>query len=106
MRALIRAEIVDPGGVLPSRDERETYDAMIVELFKNIGYDPRSLAGHCNPTQDELEQSKEVAVLFENLQGTIFDEEKKHLVLLGYTSAGQAMFVVCAINQTTLHIRV
>lgn len=105
MRALIRAEIKGFCNKLPSRNDRTKYDHVLVELFKNIGYDAREWAGHL-PTQDELEESADVNRLFESVPETIKNEELKHLVLLGYTSEGQAKFVVCSINQNILHIRV
>lgn len=108
MRALIRASIVTRGRhELPVRSERAAYDAAIVKLFQEIGFDPRTVSGSGQvPAQSELAASREVATLFENLQGTIVEEEKKHLVMLGYAGSGQALFVVCAINQGELHIRV
>jgi len=107
MRALIRVTVTDRGATLPKRENRADYDSAITDLFRAIGFDPRSLAGSTTlPSQKDLESSEEVKTLFEGLQGTIADEEKKHLIMLGYTSAGQAKFVVCAINQNVLHIRV
>jgi hypothetical protein len=107
MRALIRVTVQDRGATLPKREDRQEYDSAITDLFRAIGFDPRSLAGSKTlPSQMELETSEEVKALFEGLQGTIAEEEKKHLIMLGYTSAGQAKFVVCSINQNVLHIRV
>lgn len=110
MRALIRVKITARHNALPPREHREAYDKAIIALFRDIGYDPRTVEGSgAIPTQDELANSKEVKHLFENLLDTdekIVGEEMKHLVMLGYTSAGQAMFVVCSINQDVLHIRV
>ncbi len=91
MRGLIRVTIVDPGGGLPPRYDREKYDKEVIELFRAVGYDPRSPGEKNNlPTQIELQESAEVRNLFENLGGTILEEERKHLVMLGYTNAGQA----------------
>ncbi len=107
MRALIRVRVVDDGGTLPPRETREDYDAAIIQLFREIGFSPRLLRlGNEIPDQAALEDSEEVKELFENLQGTIYEEEKRHVVMLGYTSAGQAEFVVCSINPNVLHIRV
>lgn len=108
MRALIRASIVTHGTEsLPDRADREKYDAAIVKLLQDVGFDPRTVSGSSSvPTPEQLAESPEVRALFENLQGTIVDEEKKHLVMLGYAGSGQALFVVCAINQNEIHIRV
>jgi len=107
MRALIRVTIVDPSGSLSSREDRENHDKEIIALFKAVGYDPRSLGTNRGlPTESELEESPEVRSLFENLEGTILEEERKHLLMLGYTNAGQARFVVCSTNPKVLHIRV
>ena len=106
MRALIRVTINDPDGTLPSRESREEYNKAIIRLFSAIGFSPRSVTSSTStPNQCDLEQSKDVQELFESLQGTIYEEEKKHLIMLGYTSAGQAKFVVCSINPDVLHIR-
>jgi hypothetical protein len=107
MRALIRVEIVDPKCGLPPRANRAEYDPAIISLFGVIGYDARHLANACSlPTQGELEQSKDVEYLFEGVPDRVKDEEMKHLIMLGYTSEGQAKFILCSINQTILHIRV
>jgi hypothetical protein len=108
MRALMRIEIVDPKNQLPDRNDREQYDAAVVALFKEIGYDARQLSSMATtlPSQAELEQWEEVKRLFEGVPNNVLSEEAKHLVMLGYTSEGQAKFVVCSINQRIIHIRV
>jgi hypothetical protein len=108
MRALMRIEIVDPKRQLPSRNDRDQYDAAVVALLKEIGYDARQLSSTATtlPSQAELEQWEEVKRLFEGVPNNVLLEETKHLVMLGYTSEGQAKFVVCSINQRIIHIRV
>lgn len=108
MRALIRIEIIDPNGKLPPRDDRGEYDKALISVFRTAGYDPRRLTSSAAdlPTQADLERSEEVARLFEGVPDNVREEESKHLIMLGYTSEGQAKFVVCSINQRVIHIRV
>lgn len=108
MRALIRAEIRGCPDSFPDRGDRREYDAAVIQLVKDIGYDARHLhicLDHL-PTQQEMEASEDVAKLFEGVPDPVKTQELKHLVMLGYTSEGQAKFVVCSINQNVLHIRV
>jgi hypothetical protein len=108
MRALIRAYIREHKALPNREDAREDYDNALIKLFQEIGYDARRLSGRQDrlPTQDELRDSKDVERLFDGVPDDLRDEETKHLIMLGYTSQGQAKFVVCSINQLVLHIRV
>lgn len=108
MRALIRARII-PGldGKLPDRiEDRTAYDKVVISLFRDMGYDPRSLPNVKDlPDQTDLATSADVENLFADVPLNI-EEEKNHLVMLAYTSEGQAKFIVCSINQYDLHIRI
>jgi hypothetical protein len=107
MRSLIRIQVIDPANALPPRSNRAEYDPAIAAAFTKIGFDPRVFhAGGSLPPQEELELSSDVAYIFEGVPDPTKTEEKKHLIMLGYTSEGQAKFVICSINQNVLHIRV
>jgi hypothetical protein len=100
MRALIRIEIVDPKCGLPPRANRSEYATERLCDARHLVNCP-SL-----PTQPELDESEEVKYLFEDAPDLVKRKEMEHLIMLGYTSEGQAKFVLCSINQTILHIRV
>lgn len=107
MRALIRIDLLDAANILPPREEREEYDKKIRELFSQIGFNARELKDTVSiPSQAELAICPDVEYIFHGVPEVVSEEEKKHLIMLGYTSDGQAKFVICSINQNVLHIRV
>jgi len=99
MRALIRVELAGLSPDFPQRSEEE-YDKNVKNLFAQMGFDARPM----EPGPDGC--SEEIEYLFEGVPKRIKDEEMKHIVMLGYTSEGQAKFCVCSINRETLHVRI
>src|SRR5207302_1793527 len=75
---------------------------------KSIGYDARPLRDSPNVLSDQehLEGSPVVALILKDVPPEVKNEESQHLVMLGYTSEGQANLLVCSINPNVLHIRV
>lgn len=56
--------------------------------------------------QKILGNSKECLKIFKDAPEDIQDEEKKRLIMLGYTSKGQSNFLVVAVNPEEIHIRI
>lgn len=105
MRAVI---MPGTGTAFPDRlEDKDEYDRAVINIFKSMGYDPRSFydaEGKNLPIK--LVETRDVELLFEGVPKDIANEEIKHLVMVGYTSEGQAHFVVCSINRHDLHLRI
>lgn len=111
--------------------DEQSYNALIIDFLKLIGFSPKSKIDEekvekaeeeaekargaaentrgsdlALPSQADLLHSKYIKYLFDQSPTNIRDEETKHLIMVCYTSDGQAHFVVCCINQYDIHIRV
>jgi hypothetical protein len=99
MRALIRGEL-HPDLDVPAllSDEPEAYVKRVVDLFAAMNFDAKAIG------KDVLDRDETKAIT-DHIPKDIKDEELKHPILLGYISDGQVHFLVCAVNQRDLHIR-
>jgi len=110
MRAVIRAKIIDVNGDIPDRDNKDRraeYNEKIIELFKSIGYSAYDKVSENEKDLGSLSKfGKDLDWFFEWAPDIIRNNERCNSIMIGYTSSGQAKFVVTTINQNDLHIRV
>lgn len=100
MRALIRVKLEPTQYFINLWKNRKNWDEEIVKILTTIGYPPKVTG------QKALSKDKRVLEIIKDMPKDIAAEERQHLVMFGYTSDGQAGFVVTGVNPNEIHVRI
>lgn len=76
------------------------------DIKSSVSSDESFLDFYAKKAQEILGNSKECLKIFKDAPEDIQDEEKRRLIMLGYTSKGQSNFLVVAVNPQEIHIRI
>lgn len=100
MRALLRAKLRPVNRFIELWDNETEYVSAVASIFRAMGFAIDFLG------KEDVMQSEAFKRIMNNTPEEIFADETKRPIMVGYSSSGQAPFLVVAVNPTDLHIRV